>query len=233
VSLRPLVASCTLSIAVLASIQPVEASAILFTDRAEFNAALNGEYQLFTDFPVTDFSLISALVAIGDYGGLRFAGDPFNTIQFGASLSSYPRPDRGGLLAPVALTQPVTAIGFDLVASNVYFPAGFGSFDFSSPNTTDALFSFETGNGLVVQTGLAPATFFGVLLRDDVFRSLGWATGAYPGCGFCAKSVSIDNLAVQSVPEPSSALLLFTGVSALLVARRRRASVRPASAIQG
>ncbi len=31
---------------------------------------------------------------------------------------------------------------------------------------------------------------------------------------------------VFSVPEPSSALLLFTGVSALLVARRRRPSAR-------
>ena len=115
--LRPLVASCTLSIAILASTQPAEGSAILFSDRAAFNAALNGDYQLFTEFPITDFSLIGSLVAIGDYGALRFAGDPFNTIVFGGSLSSYPRPDLGGALAPFALTQPVTAIGFDLVAS--------------------------------------------------------------------------------------------------------------------
>ena len=220
---RPFVAASIIVLVVIAS-HRAEASAILFTDRAEFNAALNDDYQLFTEFPITDFSLINALVAIGNYRGLLFAGDPFNTIQFGASLSSYPRPDSGGALAPFTLTQPVTAIGFDLVESNVYFPSSYGYFDFSSPIATDALFRFETTNGLVVQTTLAQATFFGVLLMDDVFSSLGWATGPYPGCGFCAKSVSIDNLAVQSVPEPSSALLLFTGVSALLVARRRRRS---------
>ena len=57
-TLRPLVASCTLVIALLAGNQPVEASAILFADRAEFNAALDGEYQLFTEFPITDASFL-------------------------------------------------------------------------------------------------------------------------------------------------------------------------------
>ena len=158
---RPFVAASIIALVAIAS-HRAEASAILFTDRAQFNAALNGDYQLFTEFPITDFSLINVLVASGNYGGLLFAGDPFNTIQFGASLSSYPRPDSGGALAPFALTRPVTAIGFDLVASNVYFPSSYGSFGFSSPVTTDALFRFETANGLLVQTTLAPATFFGV-----------------------------------------------------------------------
>jgi hypothetical protein len=49
-----------------------------------------------------------------------------------------------------ALPRPVHRNRFDLVASNVYFPSSYGYFDFSSPITTDALFRFETTNGLVV-----------------------------------------------------------------------------------
>ena len=52
------------------------ASAILFNNRAQFDSFLEGDYQLFTEFPITDFSLISSFVAIGDYGALRFAGTP-------------------------------------------------------------------------------------------------------------------------------------------------------------
>ena len=219
-SFRPFVASSIIVLVMIAS-HKAEASAILFSDRGDFYAALNGEYQLFTEFPITDASFLpTTSVGIGDYGGLRFAGDVFNQISFGSSLSSYPRPD-GGFLAPSTLTQ-VTAIGFDLAASNVFLPGSFGPFDFSSPIPANALFTFGTTNGLVVQTTLTPLSFFGVLLFDDFFNGLAWGTAPHPSCGFCAQSVSIDNLAVQSVAEPSSALLLFTGVSALLVARRRR-----------
>ena len=36
------------------------ASAILFNDRAEFGSFLEGDYQLFTEFPITDCSYISS-----------------------------------------------------------------------------------------------------------------------------------------------------------------------------
>jgi len=91
--LRPFVASCMLVLAVLAS-HKAEASAILFTNRGAFDAALNGEDQLFTEFPITDFSLLgSNFTGIGDYGGVRFAGDIFNQISFGSVLSTgnFPR----------------------------------------------------------------------------------------------------------------------------------------------
>jgi PEP-CTERM motif len=196
------------------------ASAILFNDRAEFDSFLEGDYQLFTEFPITDASFLPlTLVGIGDYGGLRFAGDVFNQISFLSTLSSFPRPD-SGLFA--SLSRQVTAVGFDVVASNVFLPGSFSTFDFSAPIPADALFTFGTTNGLVAQTTLTPLSFFGVVLIDDFFNGLAWGTAPHPSCGFCARSVSIDNLAVQSVPEPSSALLLLTGASALIAARRRR-----------
>ena len=172
--LRPLVASCTLIISLLASNQAAEGSAILFNDRGEFNAALNGEYQLFTEFPITDASFLPLiLVGIGDYGGLRFAGDVLNQISFSSTLSSFPRPD-SGLFA--SLSRQVTAVGFDLVASNVYIPEN-PEFPFSlSPVPIDARFTFGTEEGLVVQTTLAPGSFFGVVLINDMFSGLGWNT---------------------------------------------------------
>ncbi len=146
------------------------ASAILFNNRAEFDSFLEGDYQLFTEFPITDFSLISSFVAIGDYGALRFAGDPFNTILFGGSLSSYPRPEFGGLLAPFALTQPVTAIGFDVVASTVFPPGSFGTFDFTSPIPATAV-SIGITDGLVVQQN-DPPTFL-TWPSSTIFQWLG------------------------------------------------------------
>jgi len=116
------------------------------------------------------------------------------------------------------LTKQVSAIGFDLVSSNVYFPNSFG-FPFSSAVATDAVFAFATKNGLVVQTRLASATFFGVVLIDDVFNGLSWNPIAE--C-FCPRSVAIDNLAVKTVPEPSTLLLFGIAAGAIGVGTRKR-----------
>ena len=203
------------------------ASAILFNDRAEFGSFLEGDYQLFTEFPITDFSYISSSIGIGDYGGVRFVGDPFNQILFSSTLTSipYPRPWPGYTLS-ASVTQQVTAIGFDLVASTITpYESGSGFCSLSScfPYPIDALFGFETTNGLVATTRLAPISFFGVVLINDTFSNLQWNTVEPGFCPFlCPGSVSIDNLAAKTVPEPSSALLLLTGASALIAARRRR-----------
>jgi hypothetical protein len=219
--LRFVAASWMIVFSILASQRTAEASAILFTDRAQFDAALNGNYQLFTDFPITDFSLAGSFIGIGSYGGVRFAGDVFNQIAFGSALSSIGTPYQGpsnGSLSP-SLTQPVTAVGFDLLSSieSVYDGGPFPS----SSVPTDALFGFGTTNGMFVQTSVAPGSFFGVVLMGDVFSTLFWSTAMAPNC-YCGRAITIDNLAVQSVAEPSSAFLLFTGVVALLARCRER-----------
>jgi hypothetical protein len=61
-----------------------EASAILFNDRSEFNAALNGEYQFFAEF---DFTHVGGMLLVGNYAGVQVAKDA-NVIGFGEVLSS-------------------------------------------------------------------------------------------------------------------------------------------------
>jgi hypothetical protein len=57
------------------------------------------------------------------------------------------------------------------------------------------------------------------MLIDDVFRDLVWTTNG-PHC-FCISTFKIENLAVQSVPEPASGFL-FSMAAALVVLARRR-----------
>jgi PEP-CTERM motif-containing protein len=212
--LRPLVVSCIIVFALIASHNRAEGSAILFNDRTAFNAALNGDYELFTEF---DFTHVGGMLLVGNYAGVRVAKD-VNVIGFGEQLSS------GGLTVDESqtldftFTEPVSAIGFDVVrASYSPIPAAAGGPIYFP---TDVEFSFGTVNGLRISTTLAPGSFIGALLIDDVFSDLfhGSPTtlrATHPNDAPYFAGFAIDNLAVQPVPEPSTLLLVSGGIALL------------------
>ena len=197
-----------LAFVVLCAFAPVaEADAILFNDRAAFDAAVSG-YQLFSDFPITGFDHGASLV-IGNYGGIEFSGD-FGSVNFGETLGATSPPFTSQL--GTAITAPVTAVGFDLVQSS-YTPDYVQSF----PNSF--IFSIGTAAGLNLNALVTAQSFFGVLLLDDTFANMSFQSGP-AGCA-CSTTFAIDNLRVQSVPEPRTMSLVFLGLGSLLVFRRK------------
>jgi hypothetical protein len=84
---------------------------------------------------------------------------------------------------------------------------------------TTLTFAFETLAGEQRALSVAPGSFIGALLYDDSFSRLSMGTDA--GC-LCGTSFAIDNLAMQAVPEPSTTVLLSTGLAGLLMLRQFR-----------
>ena len=193
---------------VLCAFAPVaEGSAILFNTRGDFDAAVT-DFQLFGNFGITGFNP-GPFVASGNYGGIEFSGD-VSSVIFGSSLGATSTP--GTSQAFVSLTGPVTAVGFDVVQSEY-------TSDFSHFSPNDLTFSFGTAGGLGITSNLALQSFFGVLLLNDTFASMSFRA-ASPGCA-CSTAFAIDNLAVQTVPEPSTLGLAVVGCASVLGLRRR------------
>ena len=199
-----------LAFVVLCAFAPVaEGSAILFNDRAAFNAAVT-DFHLFSDFGITGLKLPGPVVAIGNYGGIEFSGD-VSSVIFGSSLGATSPP--GTSQSFVSLTAPVTAVGFDVVQSEY-------TSDFSQFFPNDLTFSFGTAGGLGITSNLHLQSFFGVLLVNDLFASMSFRA-ASPGCA-CSTAFAIDNLAVQTVPEPSTLGLVVVGCASVLGLWRRQ-----------
>jgi hypothetical protein len=193
---------------VLCAFAPVaEGSAILFNTRGDFNAAVT-DFQLFGDFGITAFNP-GPFVASGNYGGIEFSADVSSVIS-GSSLGATSTP--GTSQAFVSLTAPVTAVGFDVVQSEY-------TSDFLQFFPNDLTFSFGTAGGLGITSNLALQSFFGVLLLNDTFASMSFRA-ASPGCA-CSTAFAIDNLAVQTVPEPSTLGLVVVGCASVLGLWRR------------
>jgi hypothetical protein len=213
--LRPFVTLLVIVVSVIATHRRAEGSSIqLFDDRAGFNAAVNGDYQLFTEFPINDLSQISSFVIGGNYGGLRFAQD-FANISFGDTLGTG---SNTWLLTSFlnSVTAPVSAMGFDLTTSSALT----GSLPMLQTIPNNTLFSFETAGGMAGTRSIAPTSFFGVVVTDDVLSGFN-LRAADPGC-MCAAAFAIDNLAVRSVPEPATGILFGVAASLLFVRRRRQ-----------
>ena len=213
--LRPFVASSIFALVVIAS-HRAEASAILFNDRGQFDAALNGDYQSPTALNFTGLTDI-------DYSNDGRESGCVGSAAFTAITPSS---------QSVHVDAHVTAVGFDLVATKTMSDAGFQPgvplYDPAGP-IPDVLFTFKTVGG-INSTSIVPLdSFLGVMLIDDVFSDLTWYTNA--DCGFCVSLFAIDNLANgtetitefvvrEPVPEPATAVLVLAGAMVLFQRRR-------------
>ena len=111
-------AVATVAFVFLAQAEPARAGAILFTDRADFNAAVGGTTLLDFEEPNTCQPRPNDPgTCVATYGGL---------IQFSFDHAGFPAPPGqpmpnaipfgvGGQTVGTALLQPVTAMGFDLI----------------------------------------------------------------------------------------------------------------------
>jgi len=200
------------------------AAPVLFDNRADFDAAV-GAHQLFTDFAVTHIPGTFDLG--GNFGGLGFSREGTDFF-FGSTLGvvgQFAEGNGGRVSLTAAITSPVRAVGFDvLFAAAATGPSSGvvdGQFQLLNPAIvpTTLTFAFETLAGEQRALSVAPGSFIGALLYDDSFSRLSMGTDA--GC-LCGTSFAIDNLAVQAVPEPSTTVLLSTGLAGLLMLRQFR-----------
>ncbi len=180
---------------------PAAASPVVFNDRGEFDAALGGNYQLFTEFDFT--TNVPMMFMSGQYGGL-WIGDDVKHIWFGDTLTVRSLPHFLTSPCCVSLTG-VTAVGFDVVASS---HAGV---------ETPMLLGYTTTGGLSGVVSAPSGSFLG-LASNDTLSSLWFGTERTADFG--SSLVRIDNLAVQTVPEPTT--LFMVGTAALLTVLRRR-----------
>ena len=202
-------AVATVAFLVLAQAEPARAGAILFTDRADFNAAVGGTTLLDFEEPNTcQPRQNDPGTCVATYGGL---------IQFTFDHAGFPAPPgqpmpnaiplgAGGQNVGTALLQPVSALGFDLI---------------------------PFGSGVRVQVGgqtytLEKPQFFGFLFDSPLTGELplvgqSLPTGQPPGPGGQTFSVfALDNLVLQTIPEPAT-LLTFGAAASFLLGFRRRA----------
>jgi hypothetical protein len=206
-------AVATVAFVFLAQAVPARAGAILFTDRADFNAAVGGTTLLDFEEPNTCQARPNDPgTCVATYGGL---------IQFSFDHAGFPAPPGqpmpnaipfglGGQTVGTALLQPVTAMGFDLI------PFG--------PGVRVQVFG---------QTyTLEKPQFFGYLFDSPMTGSLPIVglpllIGQPPGPGgqLVGQTLSVfalDNLALQPIPEPAT-LLTFGAAASFLLGFRRRA----------
>lgn len=209
--LRPFVASSIIALVVIES-HNAEASAILFTDRVAFNAAVN-DVTLFGSFPDASCSQVSS---VGFLCGVSFG--PVHVS------SSQPEVLSGGdLLTIVGDFPQVHFRTFHSVRDQVLIPVDAFGFDLVSIDSP-LLLTFASFGGLEGSISLFEPSFVGVLLLNDTFNGFQFWLSSNTSV------VQIDNVAVRAVPEPSSAMLVGAGaVVALLIWRRPRRFTGPVS----
>lgn len=190
---------------------------IIFTDRAAFDATVGGT-SLITFDPVPTFDCMrrsDGSIITCDFfdikvdGLLRLTGDR-EAFNPSGSLAGAPP---GSLCScnqtfsmGIGTIDPVLAFGFDITpvpAANIPISiAGLG-FQLSQPQFLGFLFAEPT------VVGISP----GLYLNPNPSIGLGWSTFA------------IDNVAIKTVPEPSTLLFLGIGLVGLIAWEKTRRRV--------
>jgi hypothetical protein len=194
-------AICLILLAAFSFPGRLEASPFFFTDRSAFDLAV-GAYERF-DFedlvpcPVYDPTTKTCRQT---FGAVNFAFDPAGLPSAGELALG-----KGGQSFGTFLSGPITALGFDIVGGSP------GSF------LKIALLTSAGDPFFTTLSGTAVPAFFGALITDGAFTGLALSVGPPAS----QPIVEIDNLAVQSVPEPAT-LLLFGSAAFVLVRYRNR-----------
>jgi hypothetical protein len=185
-------------VAVVGRAAPACAVPIVFTDRAEFYAAIGAHTVAAFDAPQVCQQRFRFSCSIFE-NGIEFAV-PNEVGSTGPVIADHFQTTLGRAVA-ATLPAGTTAVGFDLdfppgVGARVALNPSTGSFDFVSPG------------------------FFGIVSTDAEIGAVVWSR-----LGCCEGEIQIDNVAINTVSEASS-LALFGG-SALFLVSRRRCSSRP------
>jgi hypothetical protein len=196
---RQATGSAALMVTLLLTVAALEAQAstIVYTDRAAFNAAA-GPTTLLTFDPVVCAPLpnLPSFYCRADYGLLTVVYDSVFTA--GSMAPPHILYGAGPYQVGAQLTQPVVAIGFDINPLEPQIQLSF----FSSPQGSLGSFTFS-----------APS-FVGFVSTDAAFS--GFSINNY----HCTRpffgpnqpcSLTIDNMALQ-VPEPGTLSLVFPGL---------------------
>ena len=201
--LRPFFASSIIVLAVIAS-HRAEASAILFTDRAAFELAAAPNL---SPLRVTDVDVIGGGQLLYSYGDIlpvfMDIGGPAVLLSIGDAgvIPQGGAPFGSGFIGVGQFTTPITAVGYDLL----------GTFMF---------------NGMPVTT--TSPIFFGYIFDQPTTHlplpevALFPQPGSLPRQSFYIAS----DIAVRTVPEPSTALLFGSAFAFLQGVRYRRRSSR-------
>jgi hypothetical protein len=180
---------------------PAMATPIIFTDRTAFDAAVGGT-TLITDFPSVDSGPVPGtccgccLVGTVD-GVLRLGPSDVNAWAGVGGPSLVFNGESGGISATTL--HPVTAIGFDMTP--------LPSFSGNLPTPYSELFS--TGGHFI----FTQPQFLGFLFPQPTIFSMS---------GTLFSAFAIDNMAIKTVPEPPSWLLLACGLAVLAGWRSRK-----------
>ena len=224
-------ASVSAVFVVLLSASVARAEAVLFTDRAAFDAAV-GQHQLFTEFDLRHIP--GTYDAAGNFGGLTTGREVFeiywnNGPTETLALNGVHSEGRGNGFY-FSATEPIRAFGFDLLSAFAYDAPIYPLYPFrdgppAQQYVPDVFVSYRTANGPTDWQGQpAPVRvqlggFIGALIYDDAFAAFTINT-ASPTC-MCVSGLAIDNLAVQAVSEPATVLLLGAGLAGVVTLRRR------------
>lgn len=182
----------------LLQLHPAQASPILYTDRALFEAVNGPDTLLTLDAP--GHIAYDPLVSIADY---RATYQDLMTFQFdavggiGINSDGTVTLGRTGLSAGGWLHATTTAFGFDLLPNNYSFV----DLSLQGIDGTWASWTIPT----------AGLQFLGVASSIPFIAGIsyiGRPVTIFPGYTEVARGYTIDNVAIKTVPEPSSLPLL-------------------------
>jgi hypothetical protein len=141
-----------------------------------------------------------------------YAAANFNSAGAGGTIDNW-------LISPEFSTEKNYRVSLWLRGD---FLDGFNdTVSFALSNGSSAIGDFVRGNSFTVPTG-SWTQFFVDVAGSGILGSTGRFAIEYTGSADLANYIGVDTLDIRSVPEPTSIVILGTGLLGLAVARRRR-----------
>jgi hypothetical protein len=145
-------------------------------------------------------------------GPEAYAAANFNNAPAGGTIDNW-------LLSPEFSTQHNYSVSLWLRGEQD--DGFFDTVSFALSNGSSAIADFVRGDSITVPTG-AWTQYFVNVAGSGILGSTGRFAIEYTGSADLANYIGVDTLDIRSVPEPTSIVILGTGLLGLAVARRRR-----------